>query len=1711
MPERQRARYDAFPLGMVDNIPAEEIPDEAVVKAQNMVLDRQSNLLGREGTTRHGSFNFLQYHSNLNRSAFEQTAGDSRRFARTGADVFTSSGSPAPLDNAEGDGFTIRFLANPHDTDMGTEDYATDHFVFGLLTKTTGDAGFAVYRTVDQAGLADDIAGAWKLSVIDSAGEVSRVTCPQVGLPYMSTATGSGVSDIWICYSETSETVTWYIDGVCMGTQQINPVDFSDDVGDIFEFTVGGSGAAFYDGELAEIYVWDSYYDRDQVIANTGTIGATPKSQAVLEILYDEGTGSPAAGGTVTWAHSTTGTSPAWATAGYVLDYAPRNFYDGYRTITPNYGTTHLGEATTTVGVERDPISLATRPAGYNVYSPNLASTPSDRITCSIYAKRGDSASDTWFQQVGGKDDIWKSRLSEFGVRVENNYDADSPVEDFYKIAFDWHREATDPVIICSPEYTDARPAGITGFTPIEFEYEWRHNLTGWATSRQIIIPANASRDCTTNGWFFSTWLRTDTFSSADSAIFTDDNGSIRIYLNGTAGVTEMKSLRVELGGSTPSELKIWLEPNKKYHLGVHARLDGIDVYLNGAKIRTYDADLVTLGYMAAYDGTIDWYYGYDPYIFADVVEHTQWNMSMWAMPADTTDFLTDFQASWWYPYPVLTTLDATLVARFNADYSGTTTATDLSGIADGTWLVSPPTFNTTNFEYIGFGDENWNVHEKHTLFDKSEVTLSALCESVPELGTPTTLSEFRYMIPDTHDWADGAAASVATEPWFVTHTETHVQPTTVDALVPYRMEPFVDPRGYFFGTVGTYGVDISRFWTSESVTNSDYEGTDGYHVGTGGVTYVELATINDSDQDEDRVDTMNQTVYEADLDHRPFVDFFWRIDDIEAGGAGRVVIMLESDITGTEAGAAISPHVHAELYVDGLTVDTAEYTFNVADPSEERFLILEYNEKEFPQSSLQVRIWGHCRNFDEEPDYADLNKITLYGIHWEPKWSPQMVWISDLKSYTGTLGTEREIFDYGIRNVNDDWVQVWITFKVEEPYCHIRSVYTDSFKEIWMHKPSSNYYLTEPPNLPTSYNFGVKNDATHYGSGAWLDFVTAVTSSSVAEFAYLEVYPGHFVGDRYDPMTTSEVPSFPEEAMSEVTSLFEHEDYTGTRKIWATAKHLAAPQNFLVSNTYATGHSFYQFDGEQWRYQEQQDLQGKNKGLTNWDENFGISWVQYDGSAYCGVPGYRYLIFIDNVNSAPTDVKITNGLPTGIAEWQATTAYTIGDEVIATDVDSNPYVFRAVTATGTSHSSEPSWGTIGVGETIADATVTWIKIDPDSKSMIALTEWNNRVWGIEYDTTNGRATAKLICSKLGDPTNWFDDAPNSGPATFEVGGAEAKNLTGLAVYEQSLFVFKTDRIYRMIPGQPNTALTQMSLQPWSNGLGCVASKSIQTIAGDLLFLSEEGISSLRSISDAGNIEQATVSRNIRDFINTNLLTAGRAASAVDRTHSRYLLSLPLEGSSGNSITYVYDYSNPQSPGFTYWSGKVVGNDMLNVLDTNSGTNYMLYAQAVTEAGLAYPLAQGKVPEQFHDDGKPIHYQIVTKAYTMGDEVLKKRFHRWFAKVQLQSDTVELYGKYKYDQDPGKTHSYSMTLSQAAESGSRYEPIAAQNTTYGTARFAATSTENQTIRYRMHGTPGRYGQSCQWELTCNTIDQAFGLQVFGFYWTVATDRYTENN
>jgi hypothetical protein len=275
-------------------------------------------------------------------------------------------------------------------------------------------------------------------------------------------------------------------------------------------------------------------------------------------------------------------------------------------------------------------------------------------------------------------------------------------------------------------------------------------------------------------------------------------------------------------------------------------------------------------------------------------------------------------------------------------------------------------------------------------------------------------------------------------------------------------------------------------------------------------------------------------------------------------------------------------------------------------------------------------------------------------------------------------------------------------------------------------------------------------------------------------------------------------------------------------------------------------------------------------------------------------------------------------------------------------------------------------------------------------------------------------------------------------------------------------------------------------------------------VRGDLYFLSREGVSSLQGARTQGNIEEALLSKNIKAFDSLTLGNSNAAYAVTDSAQSQYIISFPVDGVAKNNSCYVLDYTNPESGAWTVWDGHAIGNAYMELRDQQA----FLIAGRQDLEGYNDPYAAVFIMEdsstRYSDDSYPYISRIVTKAFTQGDEVLKKRYHRWFASLRLTGTQLGLVGYYRYDQETTRTNKWEFNLNTEATAGDKWNLA-----NWDTGVFATPKSVNKTLRYRMHGSGGRFAQSAQFMFESSSRDQGMTFSSLGFNYSAATSRYTD--
>lgn len=404
------------------------------------------------------------------------------------------------------------------------------------------------------------------------------------------------------------------------------------------------------------------------------------------------------------------------------------------------------------------------------------------------------------------------------------------------------------------------------------------------------------------------------------------------------------------------------------------------------------------------------------------------------------------------------------------------------------------------------------------------------------------------------------------------------------------------------------------------------------------------------------------------------------------------------------------------------------------------------------------------------------------------------------------------------------------------------------------------------------------------------------------------------------------------------------------------------------------------------------------------------------------------------------------------------------------------------------------------IDDASGSATLKELSSDANMPSPVFIEVMNNRVFFVDADEPN-----KVHTSKLGvatDADSWSATGI-AGSYEINIGGNEGGRITAIKAYRNSLIVFKRRRIYRIQFGSPNTDLDQWEVIEITNNAGCISAKSVQEIVGDLVFLSDEGIMSLQALTSSQDAERALLSDPIDELRNVPR-SVSTYPSVVIPQKSQYWIAIPdVSGSeTTNGRVWVMDYGQRQVNGRVAWfpfDGAVVGASYEAVVDSTSGDiRLFVGSESVSGSSDIYryhneescegeTVAPGTGSDCFSDAGSAYTSRITTKAFTFDYPSIRKIFRRWGMSFGAQTDPVVFAVKHRFDEDEDTEVVYNSSFAGSVSGGSW------DVDDWDDANFASAVAPNNDIWRGFFGTPGRRGQSIQFEVERTTNKQ--GLRV----------------
>ena len=171
-----------------------------------------------------------------------------------------------------------------------------------------------------------------------------------------------------------------------------------------------------------------------------------------------------------------------------------------------------------------------------------------------------------------------------------------------------------------------------------------------------------------------------------------------------------------------------------------------------------------------------------------------------------------------------------------------------------------------------------------------------------------------------------------------------------------------------------------------------------------------------------------------------------------------------------------------------------------------------------------------------------------------------------------------------------------------------------------------------------------------------------------------------------------------------------------------------------------------------------------------------------------------------------------------------------------------------------------------------------------------------------------------IYCSDILDGES-FDLAGNS----IRVGGGDGDPIVALTSwFDFNLLVFKERSIW-VVNANPAQSVAEWQIRLINNRVGCVAARTVQQVGSDVLFMSRDGVRSVKTIESGAQTDiSQPLSSPINDLVGQINQSAISKCAAV-YWRNRYLIAVPL--GSATEPDHVLCYHLLASSWTGFWTG----------------------------------------------------------------------------------------------------------------------------------------------------------------------------------------------
>jgi hypothetical protein len=376
---------------------------------------------------------------------------------------------------------------------------------------------------------------------------------------------------------------------------------------------------------------------------------------------------------------------------------------------------------------------------------------------------------------------------------------------------------------------------------------------------------------------------------------------------------------------------------------------------------------------------------------------------------------------------------------------------------------------------------------------------------------------------------------------------------------------------------------------------------------------------------------------------------------------------------------------------------------------------------------------------------------------------------------------------------------------------------------------------------------------------------------------------------------------------------------------------------------------------------------------------------------------------------------------------------------------------------------------------------------------------WNSRVWIISATEPN-----KIWGSSLNNAEDWTTTGA-AGKVELAIDPDDGDEITGLFATRSALYVFKSKRIYRIVAASNLVSAadaTNLKVEIYAQNIGCVSPYSIKQVIDDVVFLSEQGLASLKLAEAVEDFRTALFSKNVATIARTPKSTDEIPLFNFD-TASQVWLTFPAVMSlTGSNQTFVMDYFklNENILRWTRFDGLASGT-CYTAFPSNSGKTYLIGAENAAGTFQIFKYIPRDITAAFNDDDEIYTKQLVMKAYNVNLPLMRKQFMKWGIGFDLLTNTVAIAVQYYLDGNISKGGTYGFNLSGEG-TGALWDEALWDVALWDTAVVLP----QDIVRKLLSNSSGQRGQDITFIVTNAQLDQGFVIKNFMLFFSLLSEK-----